>query len=137
MLIIYWIHNTWRCKARPFSWMCRLISFSTYFSFSEFCHAIRKMLRLYKLYDYTYHHKICVLSLLNHKFHTLQLGIKMCTQNFPKNQHFLPPDTHTNVYASGGKKCWFFRRLCLRTCAHQEVRNFTFRKILYTKWMIP
>ena len=122
---------------RPFSWMCRLISFSIYFSFSEFYHAIRKMLRLYKLYDYTNHYKICVHSLLNHKFCTLQLGIKIRTQNCPKNQHFLPPDTHTNVYASGSKKCWFFGKLCLRTCAHQEVRNFTFQKILYTKWMIP
>ena len=25
------------------------------------------------------------------------------TQNFPKNQHFLPPDTHTYVCVSGGK----------------------------------
>ena len=27
------------------------------------------------------------------------------TQNFPKNYYFLPPDTHTYVYVSGGKKC--------------------------------
>ena len=26
-------------------------------------------------------------------------------QNFPKNQHFLLPDTHTYVCVSGGKKC--------------------------------
>ena len=29
---------------------------------------------------------------------------KQNTSNFPKNKHFLPPDTHT----SGGKKCSFF-----------------------------
>ena len=27
------------------------------------------------------------------------------TQNFPKDQPFLPPDTHTHVCVSGGKKC--------------------------------
>ena len=27
------------------------------------------------------------------------------SQNFPKNQHFLPPDTHTFMCVSGGKKC--------------------------------
>ena len=29
-------------------------------------------------------------------------------QNFRKNKHFLPPDTHTYVCVSGGKKCLFF-----------------------------
>ena len=27
------------------------------------------------------------------------------TRNFPKNYHFSPPDAHTNVSISGGKKC--------------------------------
>ena len=26
------------------------------------------------------------------------------TQNFPQNEHFLPPDTHTYICISGGKK---------------------------------
>ena len=26
-------------------------------------------------------------------------------QIFPKNKHFLPPDTHKYVYVSGGQKC--------------------------------
>ena len=26
-------------------------------------------------------------------------------QNFPKNEHILPPDTHTYVCISGVKKC--------------------------------
>ena len=28
--------------------------------------------------------------------------------NFPKKEHFLPPDTHTYVCVSGGKKPSFF-----------------------------
>ena len=31
---------------------------------------------------------------------------KKCTPNFPKNEHFLPPDTHMCV--SGVKKCSSF-----------------------------
>ena len=40
---------------------------------------------------------------------------KQSTPNFPKNEHLLPPDTHTYVCVSGGKKCWFsekFGGLC-------------------------
>ena len=33
---------------------------------------------------------------------------KQNTPNFPKNEHFLPPDTHTYVCVSGGKKPSFF-----------------------------
>ena len=40
----------------------------------------------------------------------LKTGVsrKQSTPNFPKNEHFLPPDTHTYVCVSGGKKCSFF-----------------------------
>ena len=31
--------------------------------------------------------------------------------NFPKNNYFLPPDTHTNVCVSGGKKCSLFGKI--------------------------
>ena len=31
--------------------------------------------------------------------------------DFTKNEHFLPPDTHTYVCASGSKKCSFFRKI--------------------------
>ena len=31
--------------------------------------------------------------------------------HFPKNERFLPPDTHTYVYVSGGKKRSFFGKL--------------------------
>ena len=33
---------------------------------------------------------------------------KQNTSNFPKNKYFLPPDMHTHVCVSGGKKCSFF-----------------------------
>ena len=33
---------------------------------------------------------------------------KQSTPKFPKNNYFLPPDTHTYVCVSGGKKCLFF-----------------------------
>ena len=33
---------------------------------------------------------------------------KQSKPKFPKNKHFLPPDTHTYVCVSGGKKCLFF-----------------------------
>ena len=33
---------------------------------------------------------------------------KQNTPNFPKKEHFLPPDTHTYVCVSGGKKPSFF-----------------------------
>ena len=33
---------------------------------------------------------------------------KQSPPNYPKNEHFLPPDTHTYVRLSGGKKCSFY-----------------------------
>ena len=33
---------------------------------------------------------------------------KQSKPNFPENEHFLPPDTHTYVCVSGGKKYSFF-----------------------------
>ena len=40
----------------------------------------------------------------------LKTGVsgKQSTSKFPKNKHFLPPDTHTYVCISGGKKYLFF-----------------------------
>ena len=37
------------------------------------------------------------------------------TQNFLKNENLLPPDTHMNVCVSGGNKCSFFGKFCVRT----------------------
>ena len=48
------------------------------------------------------------------KWTNLKTGVsrKQSTPRFPKNEHFLPPDTHTYVYISGGgKKSWFFRKI--------------------------
>ena len=38
------------------------------------------------------------------KWTNLKTGVsrKQSTPRFPKNEHFLPPDTHTYVYISGG-----------------------------------
>ena len=36
---------------------------------------------------------------------------KQSTSKFPKNEHFLLPDTHTYVCVPGGKKCSFFRKI--------------------------
>ena len=37
------------------------------------------------------------------------------TQKFLENYHFFPTDTHIYVYVSGGKKCKFYRKFCVRT----------------------
>ena len=39
-----------------------------------------------------------------------QMGVtrKKITPNFPKNEHFLTPDTHRHVHVTGGKQCSFF-----------------------------
>ena len=39
----------------------------------------------------------------------------VCTQNFLKYLHFLPPDTFTYMCVSGGKKFKFFRKICAGT----------------------
>ena len=71
--------------------------------------------------------------------------------NFPKNEHFVLPDTHTLVCVSGGKKCAFFWKACFikkmfrceDLCQHLpgdiQLTNFWFRKpldlfILYKMW---
>ena len=36
---------------------------------------------------------------------------KQSTPNFPLNEHFLPPDTHTYMYVSGGKNVRFSENL--------------------------
>ena len=40
---------------------------------------------------------------------------------FRTNEHFLPPDTHTHVFISEGKKCSFFRKI-LRTLFSSNTR---------------
>ena len=49
---------------------------------------------------------------------------KQTTPNFPKNEHFLPLDTHTYVCVSGGKKCSFFRKFGLLCFLETPVFRF-------------
>ena len=55
--------------------------------------------------------EMCPLQ-MDHSFSTYE--------NFPKNELFLLPDTHTHVCVWGGKKCSFFGKFCV-----------------LIKWMIP
>ena len=53
---------------------------------------------------------------------------KQSTPNFPKNEHFLPPDTHTNVYEmfvflKFGALCFFVTPFCLITVALSSMDN--------------
>ena len=61
--------------------------------------------------------KLQILDVLTHRSSSVirrkgesQSGVprKQNMPNFPKNEHFLPPDTHTYVRVSGEKKCSFF-----------------------------
>ena len=49
-------------------------------------------------------------SVIRQKRVNLRTGVprRQSKPNFPKNEHFLPPDTHTYVCVSWGKKCLFF-----------------------------
>ena len=44
--------------------------------------------------------------------------------NFPKKEHFLPPDTHTYVCVSGGKKCSFFEKFAVLCLLETSVLRF-------------
>ena len=41
-----------------------------------------------------------------------------------KSKHFLPPDTHTCVYVSGGKKCLFFGHFGVLSLLETPVLRF-------------
>ena len=53
--------------------------------------------------------KIPLNFILQRLFATMKIGKGIIhlvrLQIFPKNKHFLPPDTHKYVYVSGGQKC--------------------------------
>ena len=57
----------------------------------------------------------------------LRTGVsrKQSVPNSPKNEHFLPPDTHTNVCVSGGKKCSFFGKFGVLCFLETPVLRFT------------
>ena len=54
-------------------------------------------------------HKITIISpnFLVWQFcgNSVSADFRASTPNFPKNEHFLPPDTHTYVCVIGRKKC--------------------------------
>ena len=56
----------------------------------------------------------------------LKTGItrKQITPNFPRSKYFLPPDTHTHVCVSGGKKCLFFGKFGLLSFCVTPVWRF-------------
>ena len=54
------------------------------------------------------------------------------TENFPKNQHFLPSDTHTYVCISGGKKCLFFGNFGVLCFLETPVLRFAL--LSYYRW---
>ena len=49
---------------------------------------------------------------------------KQSTPNFPKNEHFLPPDKHAYVDVSKGKKCSFFGKLGVLCFLKRPVLRF-------------
>ena len=51
---------------------------------------------------------------------------KQSMPNFPKNEHFLHPDTHTYMYVSGGKKCSFFGTFSVLFFLETSVLRFAF-----------
>ena len=51
---------------------------------------------------------------------------KQSTPNFPKNEHFLPPDTHTYVCVTGAKKCLFFGKFGVLCFLKTPVMRFAF-----------
>ena len=51
---------------------------------------------------------------------------KQSTPSFPKNEHFLPSDTHTYVCGSGTKKCSFFGKFGVLFFFETPVLRFAF-----------
>ena len=49
---------------------------------------------------------------------------KQSTPNFPKNKHFLNPDTHTYVSVLGSKKCSFFGKFCVLCFLETPILRF-------------
>ena len=50
---------------------------------------------------------------------------KQSTSNFPKKEHFLPPDTYTYVFLSEDKKCSFFGKFDVLCFLETPVLRFT------------
>ena len=61
-------------------------------------------------------------SVIKQKGESLKRGVsrKQSMPKFPKNKHFLPPDTHVSV----GKKCLFFGNFCMLCFLETPVLRF-------------
>ena len=60
--------------------------------------------------------------------------------NFPKNEHFLPPDTRAYVCVSGSKKCSFFQKMCRALFSYYlrlEIRLFALLPTNYRRFNFP
>ena len=72
----------------------------------------------------------------------LKMGVsrKQSTRNFPKNEYFLPLDTHTYVRVSGGKKYSFFGKLGMLYFLETSVLRFAllpnYRQFQFTSSML-
>ena len=59
--------------------------------------------------------------------------------NFPKTEHFLPPDTHTYVCVSGFKKCLFFEKFGVICFLETPILRFAllsyYRRILVVAYL--
>ena len=56
---------------------------------------------------------------------------KQSTPNFPKNEHFLPPNAHAYVCVSGGKKCSFYGKFDVLCFLETRVSRFAI--LLYSR----
>ena len=82
------------------------------------------------------HGRLCLQNVCTYRLNTsviskradLKTGVsrKQSTPKFPKNQHFLPPDTHTCVCVSGGKKCLFSRNFGMLCFLATPVLRFAY-----------
>ena len=71
----------------------------------------------------------------------LKTGVsrKQSTPNFPKNKHFLPPDTYTYKCVSGGKKCSFFEKFGVLSFSWNtsfEIRPITLLPTIFLKLIV-
>ena len=65
---------------------------------------------------------------------------KKNTQSFPKNEYFLPPDTHMCLYVPGGRKCLFFGKFDVLCFLVTPLLRFALllycRRVLVTSYLI-
>ena len=92
-----WVFQLYKCTLNLFS-LAFSISYVFYYSYVFLLYLISLFTQSVKMgRDFFYRRHFGIIHLVR-------------SQNFPKNKHFLPPDTHTYVCASGAKYWKFFRK---------------------------